>query len=194
MTTPEDMVATPGVQNSATSRRPLVADLLERVQAILLRPGSAWTDIAAENHSIAHIYKSYLIFLAAIPAIAGFIGFSLVGVGAFGISVRVPLVQGLVSAVVSYVLSLVMAMVVAWVLGLLLIAMQYQYIFSQGWLHIKLLFVVLLTVYQMYAEKVRKQLLAGTCKLTGKQARLINEVPAVIMLVVVLMVELQPFK
>ena len=86
------------------------------------------------------------------------------------------------------------AMVVAWVLGLLLIAMQYQYIFSQGWLHIKLLFVVLLTVYQMYAEKVRKQLLAGTCKLTGKQARLINEVPAVIMLVVVLMVELQPFK
>ena len=115
MTTPEDTVATPGVQNSATSRRPPVADLLERVQAILLRPGSAWTDIAAENHSIAHIYKSYLIFLAAIPAIAGFIGFSLVGVGAFGISVRVPLVQGLVSAVVSYVLSLVMTMVVAWV-------------------------------------------------------------------------------
>lgn len=86
------------------------------------------------------------------------------------------------------------AMIVAWVLGLLLIAMQSQYIFSQGWLHIKLLFVVLLTGYHMYAAKVRKQLLAGTCKLTGKQARLINEVPAVIMLVVVLMVELQPFK
>ena len=104
--------------HTATSQgngQSVVADLLERVQAILLRPGSAWTDIAAENHSIAHIYKSYLIFLAAIPAIAGFIGFSLVGVGAFGISVRVPLVQGLVSAVVSYVLSLVMAMVVAWV-------------------------------------------------------------------------------
>jgi len=86
------------------------------------------------------------------------------------------------------------AMIVAWVLGLLLIAMQSQYIFSQGWLHIKLLFVVLLTGYHMYAARVRKQLLAGTCKLTGKQARLINEVPAVIMLVVVLMVELQPFK
>lgn len=86
------------------------------------------------------------------------------------------------------------AMIVAWILGLLLIAMQYQYIFSQGWLHIKLLFVVLLTGYHMYAAKVRKQLLAGNCKLTGKQARLINEVPAVIMLVVVLMVELQPFK
>lgn len=86
------------------------------------------------------------------------------------------------------------AMIVAWTLGLLLIAMQSDYIFSQGWLHIKLLFVVLLTAYHMYAARVRKQLLAGTCKLTGKQARLINEVPAVIMLVVVLMVELQPFK
>ncbi len=86
------------------------------------------------------------------------------------------------------------AMLVAWILGLLLIAMQSQYILSQGWLHIKLLFVVLLTAYHMYAAKVRKQLLAGTCKLTGKQARLINEVPAVVMLVVVLMVELQPFK
>jgi protoporphyrinogen IX oxidase len=86
------------------------------------------------------------------------------------------------------------AMIVAWTLGILLIAMQSPYIFSQGWLHIKLLFVVLLTGYHMYAARVRKQLLAGTCKLTGKQARLINEVPAVIMLVVVLMVELQPFK
>ena len=86
------------------------------------------------------------------------------------------------------------AMMVAWLLGLLLIAMQSQYILTQGWLHIKLLFVVLLTAYHMYAARVRKQLLAGTCKLTGKQARLINEVPAVVMLVVVLMVELQPFK
>ncbi len=85
------------------------------------------------------------------------------------------------------------AMIVAWVLGLLLITIQSQFL-SQGWLHIKLLFVVLLTGYHMYAARVRKQLLAGTCKLTGKQARLINEVPAVIMLVVVLMVELQPFK
>ena len=86
------------------------------------------------------------------------------------------------------------AMMVAWVLGILLIVMQSDYILKQGWLHIKLLSVVLLTGYHMYAAKVRKQLLAGTCKLTGKQARLINEVPAVIMLVVVLMVELQPFK
>lgn len=86
------------------------------------------------------------------------------------------------------------AMIVAWVLGLGLIALQWPGIMKQGWLHIKLLFVILLSAYHMYAARVRKQLLAGTCKLTGKQARLINEIPAVIMVVVVLMVELQPFR
>ncbi len=86
------------------------------------------------------------------------------------------------------------AMMLAWILGLSLIALQWPGIMKQGWLHIKLLFVILLTAYHMYAAKVRKQLLAGTCQLTGKQARLINEIPAVIMIVVVLMVELQPFK
>lgn len=86
------------------------------------------------------------------------------------------------------------AMILAWLLGLSLIALQWPGIMQQGWLHIKLLFVILLTGYHMYAAKVRKQLLAGTCKLSGKQARLINEIPAVIMIVVVLMVELQPFK
>lgn len=86
------------------------------------------------------------------------------------------------------------AMIVAWILGISLIAMQWPEMMKQGWLHIKLLLVILLTAYHMYAAKVRKQLLAGTCKLSGKQARLINEVPAVIMIVVVLLVELQPFK
>ena len=86
------------------------------------------------------------------------------------------------------------AMILAWILGLSLIVMQWPGIMQQGWLHIKLLFVVLLTGYHMYAAGVRKKLLAGTCRLTGKQARLINEIPAVIMIVVVLMVELQPFR
>jgi hypothetical protein len=114
-TSKEDTVDTPGADHSASAHRSAMADLLERVQAILLRPGSAWAEIAAEHHSIAQVYKSYVVFLAAIPAIAGFIGFSLVGVGTFGISVRVPLVEGLVGAVVSYLLTLVMAMVLAWV-------------------------------------------------------------------------------
>lgn len=98
--------------NTASSPA-LAPSLLQRVQAILLRPRETWSDIAVEDGDIARIYKGYLIYLAAIPAVAGFIGQSLVGIGAFGFSVRIPIIQGLVSMVVGYALSLAMVYVLA---------------------------------------------------------------------------------
>lgn len=91
----------------------LPASLLSRVQAVLTRPRETWTHIAMEDDDIARIYKDYLIYLAGIPAVAGFIGQSLIGFGAFGFSVRVPIVQGLVGMVVGYVLLLAMVYVLA---------------------------------------------------------------------------------
>lgn len=88
-------------------------NLIQRVQDILLKPKDTWPVIAQEADDIASIYKKYLVFLAAIPAIATFIGLSLIGAGAFGVSFRVPIVSGLVHAVVSYVLSLVVVYLLA---------------------------------------------------------------------------------
>lgn len=99
----------------ATQRKALV----QRLTDILLRPRETWMQIDAEDGSPASIYRDYLVFLAAIPAVAGFIGYSLIGVGAFGISVRVPVVQGLVSMVVGYVLSLAMVYVLALIANML---------------------------------------------------------------------------
>ena len=82
--------------------------LIQRVQDILLKPKDTWPAIAQEPASIGSIYNSYVIYLAAIPAIATFIGLSLVGVGGFGFGLRIPIVAGLVNMVVGYVLSLVM--------------------------------------------------------------------------------------
>ncbi len=82
--------------------------IVDRVKAILMSPKTEWPVIEAENNDIAGIYKNYLIYLAAIPAVAMFIGFSLIGIGGFGFNYRVPFFSGLVSAAVSYVLSLVM--------------------------------------------------------------------------------------
>lgn len=87
--------------------------LIQRVQDILLKPKDTWPAIAQEPASVASIYNNYVIYLAAIPAIAGFIGLSLVGVGGFGFGFRVPIVAGLVNMVVGYVLSLVMVFVLA---------------------------------------------------------------------------------
>jgi len=87
--------------------------IVNRVKAILLAPRSEWTVIEAEADDVAGIYKKYLIYLAAIPALAMFIALTLIGVGGFGISVKLPFFPGLINAIVSYVLSLVMLYVVS---------------------------------------------------------------------------------
>ena len=87
--------------------------LIERVQAILLKPVQTWPVIAEEPATTSSIYSEYLVFLAAIPAVAGFIGLYLIGTGAFGVSFHVPLVAGLVQMVFSFVMSLVLVYVMA---------------------------------------------------------------------------------
>jgi hypothetical protein len=88
-------------------------NVVQRVQDIILKPKETWPAIEQETADTASIYRSYVILLAAIPAIAGFIGLSIIGAGAFGISVRVPLLSGLGHMVVSYVLSLVAVFLLA---------------------------------------------------------------------------------
>ena len=88
-------------------------NLIDRIQSILLKPKETWPVIEQEGAEIKTIYQDYLVYLAAIPAIAGFIGMSLIGAGAFGVSFRVPIVSGLVNMVVGYALSLVMVYVFA---------------------------------------------------------------------------------
>ena len=87
--------------------------LIERVQSILLRPKQTWPVIAAESADVASIYTGYVAILAAIPAIAGFIGMTLVGVGAFGVSYHMPILTGVLRMVIGYVLSLIMVFVLA---------------------------------------------------------------------------------
>lgn len=82
-------------------------NLIQRVQDILLKPKETWPVIDTEAATPSSLYTEYLLILAAIPAIAGFIGLSIVGVGGFGVHVRMPFVSGLVNMVVGYVLSLV---------------------------------------------------------------------------------------
>jgi len=88
-------------------------NLVQRVQDILLKPKPTWPVIEQEQDDVAGIYQRYLIFIAAIPAVAGFIGMSVIGVGGFGMHMRMPFMSGLVNMVVSYGLSLLMVFVLA---------------------------------------------------------------------------------
>ena len=88
-------------------------NLVQRVKEILLAPKQTWPVIEAEPADTASLYTQYIMILALIPAIAGFIGMSLIGVSAMGMTIRIPLVSGLVNMIVGYVLSLVMIFVLS---------------------------------------------------------------------------------
>lgn len=80
--------------------------ILERATSLLLRPKPTWQAIDAQAASAAGLYTGYLMVLAAIPAVCGFIGFSLIGMVGVGVSYRLPLWVGLATMLVSYVLTL----------------------------------------------------------------------------------------
>lgn len=82
-------------------------NLVERVQNILLKPQDEWRVIQGEDIAPAVLLRYYVAPLAAIPAVAGFIGMALVGGSLFGMSMRVGVASALVSAIVSYGLSFV---------------------------------------------------------------------------------------
>ncbi|RYF56522.1 MAG: DUF1282 domain-containing protein, partial [Comamonadaceae bacterium] len=81
-------------------------NLIERAKSILLQPKETWVVIDTEPTDVATLFTRYAMILAAIPAVCGFIGMSLIGFGGFGVTFRMPLLAGLANMVVSYVLSL----------------------------------------------------------------------------------------
>ncbi len=90
-------------------------NVVDRARNILLQPKAEWAVIATEPHTVQDLFTSYVMVLAAVPAVASFIGWSLVGVGVLGTTYRVPVTAGVAHMVLSYVLSL------AWVYVLALI-------------------------------------------------------------------------
>lgn len=84
------------------------------------------------------------------------------------------------------------AMIVAWAAGLYLIALG-AFDWSAVWSWLKLSCVIAMTVFHMWLGKRRKEFVAGNNALTGKQYRMMNEVPTVLMIIIVLSVVVRPF-
>ena len=58
-----------------------VQAIIARVQQILLNPNAAWAQIEGEPASVQSLYLNYVVPLAAIPAIARFLGLLFSGLG-----------------------------------------------------------------------------------------------------------------
>ncbi len=84
------------------------------------------------------------------------------------------------------------SLVAVWVLGLLLIWAQPGWL-TQGWLHIKIAAVVLLTVSHMAMAKWRRLFAGDANPHDHRFYRWANEAPTVLLLVIIFMVYLKPF-
>lgn len=62
---------------------------------------------------------------------------------------------------------------------------------SQGWLHLKLIFVVGLLIYHFFCRKLIRELRAGTFRFTSLQLRLYNEVATIFLFAIVFLVVLK---
>lgn len=93
--------------------------LVARVKAILLTPRTEWPVIEGEPATVGSLYTGYVIPLAAIPAVASFIGLSLIGMHVLGVNVQVPVAAGIKGAIARYVLSLVATYVLALIIDAL---------------------------------------------------------------------------
>jgi hypothetical protein len=90
--------------------------MLGRVQRILLKPREEWPRIAAEPATAKETFMKWAVPLAAIPAVASFLGGQLFGYGAFGLHYKPAFVPALTNAVVQYA----MALVGVWVIALII--------------------------------------------------------------------------
>ncbi|NWJ23137.1 protoporphyrinogen oxidase HemJ [Rhizobium sp. RM] len=83
------------------------------------------------------------------------------------------------------------AMMISWVLGLYLAWSVYG--FSGGWLHAKIGLVVLLTVTHVYFTRSAKRFARDENTRSARHWRLMNEVPTLLMIVIVILVVVKPF-
>ena len=84
------------------------------------------------------------------------------------------------------------AMTLSWIFGLLLIhTIGFQQL-AQSWLILKIIFVVILTIYHFYLGNVLNQFKLGQNKRSHKFYRYINEIPTILLILIVFVVIFKP--
>lgn len=80
-------------------------NIVERVKRILVSPTTEWPVIAAETTPTATLITGYVLPLAAVSAVATFIGQTLIGMSFMGTTYRTPIVTGIAMAIWGMVMA-----------------------------------------------------------------------------------------
>jgi putative membrane protein len=80
------------------------------------------------------------------------------------------------------------AMIATWIFGLCLVFTPGIVDWSMWWPWVKAVSVIAMTIFHEWLGKRRKDFVNGSNKLTGRQYRLMNEVPTLLMVLIVVSV------
>jgi len=84
------------------------------------------------------------------------------------------------------------AMIFTWIFGLILIYLNGIEIFSQIWMQLKFILVILLSIFHEYLGQCIYSLKNNTNTKSSKYFRFINEVPTILLILVVFIVIFKP--
>ena len=93
--------------------------LIKRVVAIIVKPREEWCIIKEELTTIEDLFARYAVILAAVPAAAGFIGYSIFGRPGLIGYVPISLKENLKWTILSYILSLASVFLLAYIIDML---------------------------------------------------------------------------
>ena len=91
-----------------------------------------------------------------------------------------------------YFYIMIPAMILSWIFGLILIFIIGFDVLSATWIQLKLIFVVLLTFYHFYLGQCLKNLTFEQNNKTSKFFRIINEIPTILLILIVFIVVFKP--
>jgi putative membrane protein len=84
------------------------------------------------------------------------------------------------------------AMILSWIFGFILILTIGTDVFFTLWVKLKLLFVILLTIYHFYLSKLLKDFNLNRNTKSSKFFRILNEVPTILLILIVFIVIFKP--
>ena len=84
------------------------------------------------------------------------------------------------------------AMIISWIFGVLLIHTIGMDNFGSLWLQLKLIFVIILTIYHFFLFQCLRKFAENNNSFSPKFYRIINEIPTVLLIAIVLAVVFKP--
>jgi len=85
------------------------------------------------------------------------------------------------------------AMLATWFFGLIMLMIPGVIDLSTSWIWVKIVAVLILTGFHGWLAAKRRELQEGTCQVSGRTFKMMNEVPTVLLIIIVILAVVKPF-